>query len=130
MIPAAARDLINKPLIARLATLTDDGYPHVVPLWFDVDGDDLVIMTDRDNRKVKNALANPKGAIQIGGQAGDGGGYCFSGDFIVEEDTDHNWMKAITYRYEDRDAAERLLEEWKNDDVVVIRLKVKRAIRV
>ena len=54
--------------MARLATQGIDGYPHVVPIWFRRDSDDILFGSDRDNRKVRNILAIPKGAVVIGGE--------------------------------------------------------------
>ncbi len=122
---------LNQTLIARLATIDDQGYPHVVPLWYSRDGDDLVIMSDRETRKVHNALANPKGAVQVGGNPGtEQSGYLFQGDLIVEDDPDHVLTAVITRRYESKARADQLLEEWKDDDTVVIRLKVRKTVRV
>ena len=39
---------------AKLATVRADGSPHVVPIWFLVDGDDVVFMTMRTSVKGKN----------------------------------------------------------------------------
>ena len=41
MLDETVREFLQKPLIARLATIDGNGYPHTVPLWFDVDGDDI-----------------------------------------------------------------------------------------
>ncbi|MBE2183866.1 MAG: pyridoxamine 5'-phosphate oxidase family protein [Anaerolineae bacterium] len=122
---------LDQKLIARLATIDDEGYPHVVPLWYSRDGDDLVIMTDRETRKVHNARVRSKGAIQLGGTPDtEPIGYLFQGDLIVEDDPDHFWMASITRRYEAKARADQLLEEWKEDDTVVIRLKVRKTVRV
>lgn len=122
---------LDQKIIARLATIDDEGYPHVVPLWYSRDGDDLVIMSDRETRKVHNALSRPHGALQIGGNPGtEQGGFLFQGDLVVEDDPDHFWTAAITRRYESKARAEQLLEEWKDDDTVVVRLKVRKTVRV
>ncbi|HET7028195.1 MAG TPA: TIGR03618 family F420-dependent PPOX class oxidoreductase [Candidatus Limnocylindrales bacterium] len=34
-IDPALHDLLERPLLARLATVDDDGYPAVVPVWFE-----------------------------------------------------------------------------------------------
>jgi PPOX class probable F420-dependent enzyme len=122
--------LMEKPLIARLATLSPDGYPHVVPLWYDVDGDDLVIISERATQKVRNLTANPKAAITVGGQPGDGGGWTFWGDMIVSDDTNHAWTTRITHRYEPKEEADKHLAEWRDFDMVVLRMKVKRFKKV
>ncbi len=36
---------------AKLATTRRDGRPHVVPVWFVMDGDDLIVTTGRDSVK-------------------------------------------------------------------------------
>jgi PPOX class probable F420-dependent enzyme len=39
---------------AKLATVRADGRPHVVPVWFVLDGDDIVFQTGRDTVKGRN----------------------------------------------------------------------------
>jgi PPOX class probable F420-dependent enzyme len=39
---------------AKVATVTSAGRPHVVPVWFVLDGDDLVFTTGRDTVKGRN----------------------------------------------------------------------------
>jgi PPOX class probable F420-dependent enzyme len=41
---------------AKLATVRADGRPHVVPVWFVLDGDDIVFQTGRDTVKGRNIL--------------------------------------------------------------------------
>ena len=36
---------------AKLATVRRDGRPHVVPVWFDLDGDDVIFTTGADTVK-------------------------------------------------------------------------------
>lgn len=38
---------------AKLATVRADGRPHVAPVWFELDGDEIVFMTWRDSVKGK-----------------------------------------------------------------------------
>ncbi len=38
----------------KLATVRADGSPHIAPVWFLVDGDDLVFTTGRDSVKGRN----------------------------------------------------------------------------
>ena len=127
------REFLQAPQIARLSTIDENGYPHTVPLWFDVDGNDLVIISDRNTRKIEHIAANSKGALQIGGDAAPAGstGYLFKGKLSVEEDTDYEWLKRITRRYEEGEQAEKDIELWRTTlDMVVIRLKVQKVIKV
>lgn len=132
MLNDAVREFLATPRIARLGTLTEDGYPHVVPLWFDVDGDDLVIISDIKTRKMKNLQANPKGSVQVGGDPGSGdpAGWLFIGDFELSKDEGHAWTERITHRYESPEEAEEHLTLWRNDEIWLLRLKVKKSIKV
>jgi PPOX class probable F420-dependent enzyme len=127
-----ARAFLERPLIARLATIGADGYPHNVPLWYLLEGDDILIISDRKARKVQNALARPQAAIAIGGDPGDedSTGYMIRGDVTIEEDADKAVTRRMTYRYEPKEEAERLLDLWKNDDMIVLRLKPKSVLKV
>lgn len=125
-----ARQFLEKPLIARLSTISSDGYPHNVPIWYLLDGDDVYFISDRAARKTQNALANPKGAAVIGGDTDEDAGYLIQGDLHVETDADHRMMMRMTDRYEEGEAAEKLKAEWQNDDIVIIRLHAQKVIRV
>ena len=50
---------------AKLATASLDGAPHVTPLWFIVDGDDLVFITTATSVKGRNLHANPRAAVVV-----------------------------------------------------------------
>ncbi len=124
------RRFLQKPLIARLSTLDKDGYPHTVPVWFDMDGDDIVVISVRDTVKIGHIQANSKGAVSIGGQSEDGGGYLIKGELSIEEDPDDVWMKRLIYRYESGADAERDSLSWAELDIVLIRLRPLRIVKV
>ena len=130
MIDAAAREFLQKPLIARFATLSPDGYPHNVPVWFMLEGDDVLLISDRKIRKVKNALRHPKGTVTIGGDISDGAGYMIQGELTIEEDPN----KAVTHRmidrYESPAKAAEFKELGKNDDIIVIRMNPGKGVNV
>ena len=48
-----------------LATIMPDGSPQVTPVWFNTDGDDILINTNEGRRKDKNMKAQPRVAIAI-----------------------------------------------------------------
>lgn len=125
------REFLQKPLIARLSTIDQHGYPHTVPLWFDLDGDDVIIISDRNTRKIDHIAQNPKGCVEVGGDANDGAGYMFKGELSVEPDPDYRWLKQVTRRYEQGEQAEKDIELWRTTlDMVIIRLKVRKVAKV
>ncbi len=55
---------LAQPLIARIATVRNDR-PHVVPVWYDWDGQSIWIETGLNFQKHKNLMRNPNCAIVI-----------------------------------------------------------------
>lgn len=68
--PAAVRAFLAEARIARLATShPDTGQPHVVPVWYEWDGETLWISSFRATRKVRELLRNPRCSIVIDADA-------------------------------------------------------------
>ncbi|MGH0029310.1 MAG: PPOX class F420-dependent oxidoreductase [Myxococcota bacterium] len=66
MTPAEWRAfLLAGSRTAKLATVRRDGRPHVAPVWFTLDGDDLVFMTMADTVKGRNLRSNPRVALSV-----------------------------------------------------------------
>lgn len=51
--------------LGRLATVSGDGAPHVVPIWFKLDGDRILIHTQAESRKARNISATGKYALTV-----------------------------------------------------------------
>lgn len=49
----------------KVATTRADGRPHVAPIWFIVDGDDVVFMTGADTLKGKTLRRDPRAALVV-----------------------------------------------------------------
>jgi PPOX class probable F420-dependent enzyme len=67
IIPESHRDLIAEKAraYAYLSTLMPDGSPQLTPIWFDVDGDYILINTAKGRIKDRNMRARPQVAILI-----------------------------------------------------------------
>ena len=124
------RAFLEKPRIARLATVGRDGYPHVVTIWFTRDGDDIVFGCERTDQKARNVLRNPHAAVAIGGDPKtDDAGYMIQGDASLEDDPGRELATRIVRRYETKKRGDEILAEsgW---HPVILRLKPRRVIRV
>ncbi|MFC8272019.1 PPOX class F420-dependent oxidoreductase [Streptomyces sp. NPDC057271] len=49
----------------KLATVRDDGSPHVVPIWFVLDGDDIVFNTGKGTVKGRNLARTGQAALCV-----------------------------------------------------------------
>jgi len=85
----------------KLATVRADGSPHVVPIWFVLDGDDLVFTTAASTVKAKALLADGRVSICVDDQTPPYSYVTFTG--IVETTTDPGellrWASRIGGRY-------------------------------
>lgn len=134
MLTADQRAVLEQRLIARVTTLDADGYPHTVPIWYMLDGDDILIATGPVARKVRNVRANPKGAVTVGGDELDDHarytpGYLFQGEWTLEGEPGFDWIRRIARRYWADDArVEREIAAWGPHQA--LRFRIQRAIRV
>ena len=65
--PIEFEDLLygNKRPLLYLATLMADGKPQVTPVWFDVDGEYILVNTNEGRAKDKNMKERPSVAMVI-----------------------------------------------------------------
>lgn len=65
--PKAFLDLLNEKskALLYLATIMPDGSPQVTPVWFDTDGEHILINTNEGRVKDRNMKARPKVAMTI-----------------------------------------------------------------
>jgi hypothetical protein len=57
--------LAETPHPGKLATITRDGSPTVVPIWFVLDGDDLVFTTHDESAKAQHFRRDPRVALCV-----------------------------------------------------------------
>ena len=64
-IPDAATELLESDAVAQVVTLNADGSPHVTAAWLGIDGDEIVIATLSDQRKLRNLRRDSRIAISV-----------------------------------------------------------------
>ena len=57
--------LTEKARTGKLATVREDGRPHVAPIWLDLDGDSIVFTTWHESVKAANIRRDPRVAICV-----------------------------------------------------------------
>ena len=67
MLPALPLfdELLDKPLVASLATFNPDGSVHVVAIWFLRDGHDLLMGTNAGSRKARNLARDERATVMV-----------------------------------------------------------------
>lgn len=66
-IPPKYRDLFSDEIraFAFMATVMADGTPQVTPVWFDTDGEDILINSAKGRTKDRNVAERPNVALAI-----------------------------------------------------------------
>ena len=71
MDEAEARERFAAARVARMASVDADGHPHLVPIVFAVDGDDILSIVDAkpkrttELKRLSNIAANPRVALLV-----------------------------------------------------------------
>jgi PPOX class probable F420-dependent enzyme len=123
------RTFLDQPLLAYLSTIDSAGFPHTVPVWFGVDGDDLIFPTGADRVRLKHIAANPNGAVAIGGSPIEGEGYLLKGALRMEAD-DRALRHALIRRYMPAEQADDFIAMVDQAPYVLVRLTPARVVKV
>lgn len=65
LIPDSHRDLLERPLICHLATVSPNGRPQSNPMWFVWDGSQIRFTHTNTRRKYNQLRANPYVSVSI-----------------------------------------------------------------
>ena len=93
---------------AALATVRADGRPHVAPVWFTLDGDDLLFNTGENTVKGANLRRDGRVALMVDDEEPPFAFVSIEGDVSLSDDLDtmRYWATRIAARYMGEDQAE------------------------
>ena len=85
----------------KLATTRADGRPHVAPVWFLLDGNDLVFNTGRDTAKGTSLLRDGRVALCVDDERPPFAFALVEGRAVISEDLSEvrQWATRIAARY-------------------------------
>ena len=101
--------LIEGTRTAKLAVVRANGAPHVAPIWFVLDGDDMVFMTGANTIKGKALRRDGRIALCVDDERPPFAFVTIAGVASVSEDLDEmlHWSTVIGGRYMGADRAEQ-----------------------
>jgi PPOX class probable F420-dependent enzyme len=85
----------------KIALTRKDGAPHVTPIWFVLDGDELLFNTGKDSLKGRILQRDPRVAICVDDQAPPFSFVIVHGEATLDDDLDEmlKWATVIGGRY-------------------------------
>jgi PPOX class probable F420-dependent enzyme len=86
---------------AKLAVVRADGSPHVAPVWVDLDGDEIVLMTSADTIKGKSIVRDGRVALCFDDERPPFSFVTIAGTSTTSTDPDEllRWGTRIAARY-------------------------------
>lgn len=116
--------LLRGTKTGKLATVRKDGRPHVVPVWFELDGDAVIFTTSDRSVKFMNMKRDPRVSITIDDQTPPYSYVMIEGTVSFSEDPGEllYWATRIGGRYMGEDQAEAYGRRNSNPGEVIVRI--------
>ncbi|HJQ02429.1 MAG TPA: PPOX class F420-dependent oxidoreductase [Jatrophihabitans sp.] len=116
----------------KLATARADGRPHVAPVWFVLDGTDLIFMTGAGTVKGKALRRDPRAAISVDLEEPPYAFVLVEGTVELSEDLTEMlpWSIAIAERYMGAEQAEQFGRRNAVEGEMLVRLRPSRVVAV
>ncbi len=116
----------------KVATVRADGRPHVAPIWFVLDGDDIVFMTGAETVKGRSLRRDPRVAMSVDVEEPPYGFVLVEGSVTIS--TDLNEMLSLSIEIARRYVGDERAEEYGRRNAVegelLIRLRPDKTVAV
>jgi PPOX class probable F420-dependent enzyme len=100
--------LLTSTRTGKLATVTASGAPHITPVWFVLDGDDLIFTTHETSLKAKHIQRDARVSLLVDDETPPYAYALVEGTATLSAEPDDllKWATAIGARYMGADRAE------------------------
>src|SRR5919201_4812929 len=115
---------------AKLASVMPDGRPHVTPVWFVLDGDDVICTTWHTSAKARSLRRNPRVSLCVDDDRPPFAFAMIEGVASISEDLSElrNWATQIGARYMGADRAEEFGARNGVEGELVVRIRPTRIV--
>ena len=110
-----------------LATIGESGMPQQTVMWYDLDGDEVLMNTKRGRFKDRHLQRDPRASICV---EDDYRYVTIAGSVAFDEDPDRTQadIARLTRRYETDQVAEGMIATFQGQERVTLRLRVERVV--
>lgn len=115
---------------AKLATTRADGRPHLAPVWFLLEGDDLLFNTGRDTVKGRTLARDPRVMVCVDDERPPFSLVLIEGRAALSDELDevHHWAGRIAARYMGEDRAEEFAARNGVPGELLVRVRIAKVI--
>lgn len=130
LTPEQKEFLLQGTYTGKLATVRKDGRPHLVPIWFVLDGDTLIFNTGESTVKAANMRRDPRVTICVDDENPPFSFIVVEGIATLEADSKDLklWATRIGGRYMGSDKAEQFGERNSTAGELVVRITPTKVI--
>ncbi|MFF4651438.1 PPOX class F420-dependent oxidoreductase [Streptomyces sp. NPDC001380] len=116
----------------KLATTRADGRPHLAPVWFLLDGDDVVLNTGKETVKGRNLARDGRVSLCVDDERPPYSFAVLEGRAELSEDLAEvrRWATRIAARYMGEDRAEEYGARNGVPGELLVRIRVEKAVAV
>lgn len=122
------RHFVEQPHYAILATIGNDGMPQQTVLWYELQGDEIMMNTAAGRVKDRNLRRDSRASVCV---TADGSAVTFTGHVILSDDQDQALadIHRLAVRYDGPEAAERQTrEQFSKQHRVTVRLRIENVV--
>ena len=114
----------------KLSTVRADGSPHVAPIWFLLDGDDLVFNTGKETVKGRNLARDGRVALCVDDDRPPYGFVVLQGPARLSEDLDEvrYWATRLGARYKGEERAEEFGARNGFPGELLVRVRIEKVL--
>lgn len=105
-IPEKLKDILDKPALAHVATVTPAGGPRTSPMWFEWDGERILLSHTKARAKYRDVQANGRIALSIADPDDPYRYLEIRGPVEIEDDPDKTLIHRLSKKYTGRDRYE------------------------
>ena len=128
--PEQRNFLLYQTRTGKLATVRKDGRPHVVPIWFTLDGDTIVFNTGGSSVKAANMRRDPRVSLCVDDERPLYTFLIIEGIATFDNNPDalRTWATRIGDRYMGNDRAEEYGKRNSSEGELLVRITPTRII--
>ncbi|SDJ41600.1 PPOX class F420-dependent oxidoreductase [Streptomyces indicus] len=114
----------------KLSTVRADGSPHIAPIWFVLDGDDLVFNTGKETVKGRNLARDGRVALCVDDDRPPFAFAVIQGEAVLSEELDEvrHWATRIAARYMGEERAEEFGARNGVPGELLVRVKITKVL--
>ncbi len=129
-IEEARAFLLEKPWIGKLATVREDGRPHIAPIWFDVDQEEILFTTWYTTVKAANLQRDGRVAFCVDDEKPPYAFVIVEGTATVEKKAKDllYWTTRIAERYFGKELADSYGKRNAVEGEYLVRIKPTRIV--